>query len=125
MYFYESDYRQKREIESHIDLLISQLVKTDIEEQITLPPPDKILNSGDFYIGEVEYLDKKVCPIKLSTMDINRHTGVFGATGSGKTTFVINLIKQFHQKKSLSLFLTGKKVTGTLSDHARAYKFSQ
>ena len=30
MYFYENDFRQKKEIEHHIDLLISQLVKTGV-----------------------------------------------------------------------------------------------
>ncbi len=99
MYFFEDDYREKKEIENHIDMLISRLVKQDIEDEIILPPPDKGISAGDINIGKVEYLRKQLFDFKLKLSDINRHTGIFGSTGSGKTTFARNLILQLHQKK--------------------------
>lgn len=98
MYFYEDDYRRKKEIENYIDMLIARLVKKDIEDQIILPPPPKEICNGDLNIGDVEYLEKKYFPFNLKLKDINRHIGVFGSTGSGKTSFTTNLIRQLHKR---------------------------
>ena len=99
MYFYEDDFRQKKEVENHIDLLISRLVKKDVEDEIILPPPQKQLCAGDINIGDIEYLGKKTIPFYLNLKDINRHVGIFGATGSGKTTFAKNLLRELHKRK--------------------------
>ena len=98
MYFFEDDFREKKEIENHIDLLISRFVKKSVEDEIMLPPLQKELCAGDINIGEQEYLGKRIYPLYLKLKDINRHVGVFGATGSGKTTFAKNLIRQIHKK---------------------------
>ena len=99
MYMFEDDFREKKEIENYIDILISKKVKTSIDDEIILPPPDKNICNGDIYTGEVEYLKKQINPFYLKLQDINRHMGIFGSTGSGKTTFALNLIKQLHSKK--------------------------
>ena len=98
MYYFEDDFRAKREIENRIDLLISTKVKTDINDQIILPPPAEEHCSGDIYLGDVEYLGKSICPFHLKLKDLNRHMGIFGSTGSGKTTLAINLIRKLHNK---------------------------
>jgi hypothetical protein len=77
MYYATDDYREKKEIEAHIDLLISRYVKTDIEDSIILPPLDSTLCKGEIEIGEIEYLGKKICPLGLELRDINRHVGLF------------------------------------------------
>lgn len=97
MYFFEDDYRQKKEIENYIDVLIIQNVKKDIEDQIILPPPPKESCDGEVHIGEVEYVDKPLYPFNLEFKDINRHMGIFGSTGSGKTTFATNLLRKLHK----------------------------
>ena len=97
MYCYEDDYRRKKEIENHIDLLIARHVNKDIEEKIILPPPPENLCKGNIHIGDIEYLDKKCYPFNLDLKDVNRHIGIFGSTGSGKTTFAINLLRKFHK----------------------------
>ncbi len=99
MYMLEDDFREKKEIENLIDLLISKKVKTSVEDEIILSPPDKTLCSGDIYVGQVEYLKKQIGPFYLKLQDINRHMGIFGSTGSGKTTMALNLIHQLHRKK--------------------------
>lgn len=93
----ETDYRQKAEIESMIDLLLARHLKDGIQHEIALPPPDADVD-GDIEIGTVEYLDKEICPFGLKHKDINRHVGIFGSTGSGKTTLAKNLIKSLHHQ---------------------------
>jgi len=98
MYLFEDDFRLKKEIENRIDLLIARHVKTKIEDEIILPPPEKNLCDGDINLGTVEYLGRKLQPFNLKLKDINRHAGIFGSTGSGKTTMAKNIIRQLHKK---------------------------
>ena len=98
MYFFSDDYREKKEIENLIDLLISKHVKTQVEDTILLPPPPKEACQGDIDIGMVEYLKKPTGRFALKLKDINRHLGIFGATGSGKTTFAKHLIRKLHKR---------------------------
>jgi len=97
-YYFEDDYKAKREIENMIDSLIAMHVKKDIEDEIILPPPKKEDSVGDINIGRVEYLKEELQPFNLKLKDINRHVGIFGSTGSGKTTMARHLIRQFQQK---------------------------
>jgi hypothetical protein len=99
MYLFEDDFREKKEIENYIDLIISRKVKTSIEDEIILPPPDIDICNGEIFAGQIEYLKKPLNPFYLTLQDINRHVGIFGSTGSGKTTFALNLIKQLHDQK--------------------------
>lgn len=98
MYYYSDDYREKNEIESHIDLLISRHVKTKVDDQIILPPPPAEKCKGDIEIGTTEYMGSLRDPFSLKLKSINRHLGIFGSTGSGKTTFALNLIRKLHKK---------------------------
>lgn len=98
MYLLEDDFRLKNEIENRIDLLIARHVKTKIEDEIILPPPDKTLCDGDINLGKTEYLGRRLNPFGLKLKDINRHVGIFGSTGSGKTTIAKNIIRQLHKK---------------------------
>jgi len=63
MYFHEDDFRQKKEIENYIDLLIARHVRTTIDDEIVLPPPERSLCSGDMNLGDVEYINKKLLSI--------------------------------------------------------------
>ena len=98
MYFFSDDYQEKKELENHIDLLISRHVKTSVDNQIILPPPAAESCKGDINIGDTEYMNKPMNRIDLKLKSINRHVGVFGSTGSGKTTFSLNMIRQLHKK---------------------------
>jgi DNA-binding MarR family transcriptional regulator/energy-coupling factor transporter ATP-binding protein EcfA2 len=98
LYHFEDDARGKREIETRIDLLISKLVKTKIEDEVILPPPARNKCAGDIHIGDVRYLNKTIAPFALKLKDLNRHLGIFGSTGSGKTTLAKHLIAQLHKR---------------------------
>ena len=99
LYFVETDPRAKREIESLIDMKVAQLVKKDIQDTVILPPPAADICQGDINIGQVQYLDQSVHPFHLRLSDINRHMVITGASGSGKTTCALHLIRQLHRKK--------------------------
>ena len=98
LYYMKTDSRDKRRIENKIDGMISRLAKKGIEEEIILPPPKKDICGGDIDIGKVEYLHRELYPFELKLKDINRHMGIFGSTGSGKTTFARNLIHNLHDR---------------------------
>ncbi|MFC1829020.1 ATP-binding protein [Thermodesulfobacteriota bacterium] len=98
LYFFSDDFRERKGIENHIDLLISRFVKKDIEDQVTLPPPDPQLCQGEIDAGELSYLNQPKGRLGLKLKDINRHVGIFGSTGSGKTTFAQNLLRQLHKR---------------------------
>lgn len=98
MYLFEDDFRAKKEIENRIDILISRHVKTEIADEIILPPPGKNLCDGDIHLGKTEYIGRELETFHLKLKDINRHVGIFGSTGSGKTTMAKNIIRQLHRK---------------------------
>ena len=98
MYYMKKDFRDKARIENHIDLLISTLAKKGIDEEIILPPPEADICEGDIDIGKVEYLGIQRESFKLKLKDITRHMGIFGSTGSGKTTFSRNFIHKLHKQ---------------------------
>ena len=98
-YFIEDDPRSKRALENQIDLLIARFVKPDISDDILLPPPAPGQSAGDIEIGRAVYQDKVLHPVHLNLSSINRHVGIFGSTGSGKTTFAKHLIRKLNHHK--------------------------
>ena len=99
MYFYEDDYRRKKEIENYMDMLIVRHVKKSADDKIILPPPGMEACRGSLPVGDIEYLDRIFYPFGLNERDVNRHVGIFGATGSGKTTLALHLLRLFHKHK--------------------------
>jgi DNA helicase HerA-like ATPase len=86
IYLFEDTAQGKSEIENYIDQLIAKHVKTTVDDMVILPPPDRKACAGDVHLGTVEYLEKRICPFALKLKDLNRHMGIFGSTGSGKTS---------------------------------------
>ncbi len=94
MYLYEDTLAGKKEVENYIDILISKHVKKTPDETIVLPPPKAVeAPPGSFSIGNTVYLEKPVSEFNISPKDLTRHAGIFGSTGSGKTTFAAGLLK--------------------------------
>ncbi len=116
MYLMEDDFRAKSEIENHIDLILSRHLSKSLHEEILLPPPPVDLCTGDIPLGEAEYLDKRPLPFSLKLTDVNRHIGIFGSTGTGKTTLAIHIIRQLHHKKIPFLVIDWEKSYRNLAD---------
>jgi uncharacterized protein len=102
MYLYEDTMAGKKEVENYIDILVSKHVKKTPDETIILPPPkDTLFKSASaggtdsdksFSIGRTVYLGKLISQFSISPKDLTRHAGIFGSTGSGKTTFAAGLL---------------------------------
>ena len=87
---------EKARIEQYIDMMRMKHVRPSVERRIVLPPPRNLPADG-IRAGDVQYLGRAIRPFFLPTQDINRHIGVFGATGSGKTTCALQLIHDLHK----------------------------
>jgi hypothetical protein len=93
LYFSEDDPLDRRRVELRIDSVISRYAKTDIDRCVVLPPPKSSDLGGAVPVGNVEYLGNLRGTFSLKLRDVNRHLGIFGATGSGKTTLATSLIR--------------------------------
>ena len=104
-YVLEKDFRKKKEIESMMDLLIAKSVPGIKTEHILLPPPEQDLLSGDYPIGDVIYPDKPHGFFGVRENEWIRHCGIFGKTGSGKTTLAVRILRELCRKnKSFLIF---------------------
>ena len=81
-------------MENLIDLLIAKHVPGLQMEQILLPPPNSDLLKGDYRIGEAVYAQRKTGSFGIREAEWIRHCGIFGKTGSGKTTLTMNLLRE-------------------------------
>ncbi|WP_419656019.1 putative protein DUF87 [Desulfosarcina variabilis str. Montpellier] len=97
-YTFESDFRKRQEIETLLDMLIAQKVPGLPSEQILLPPPESTELTGDYPIGNVVYPDRSMGIFGIRTQEWIRHCGIFGKTGSGKTTLTVNIIRELVKK---------------------------
>ena len=102
-YLFEKDWRKKKEMESWMDLILAQKAPGLQSEQILLPPPQGAEMAGEYTVGEVLYPNKAISSFGIREPEWLRHCGIFGKTGSGKTTLVMNLIREIcrHQKPFL------------------------
>jgi hypothetical protein len=111
MYLFEDDFRSKKEIENRIDLLIANHVKRTVDDQIILPPPAKEEFKGGIRIGTINYVNanKDFGDFCVEDDDWIRHLGVFGSTGSGKTTIIYNILNQLMNQDKPFLILDWKR----------------
>ena len=93
-YLLESHPRQKMAIENMIDLLIAKKIPGLKADSILLPPSNETSLEGSYDIGEVIYPDKAFGRFGVAEKEWIRHCGIFGKTGSGKTTLAIRILKE-------------------------------
>ena len=93
-YVLEKDYRKRQAAEVMINTLIARHVPGLVSESILLPPPPAESFSGDYPVGRVIYPDRPMGTFGIRKDEWLRHVGLFGKTGSGKTTLAIHLIEQ-------------------------------
>jgi len=89
-----ANFKERPQWLTLINILKEKYHIDDIEEDIVLPPPDKMLAGGDLKIGDIRYLDTPSYDIGISLSEITRHTGIFGSTGTGKTTIAKNILRE-------------------------------
>jgi hypothetical protein len=104
-YLFENDPRKKADMETMIDFLIAKHIPGLTADHILLPPPDAKTLEGEYPIGQVIYPDKAFGRFGVSEKEWIRHCGIFGKTGSGKTTLAIRILKEIcAQGKPFLLF---------------------
>ena len=116
-YVLEKDLRKRREIESMMDLLIAKEVEGLKIDEILLPPPDRGSLVGDYAIGEVIYPEKPFATFGVREKEWIRHCGIFGKTGSGKTTLTMNILRKLCQRQKPFLIFDYKRNYRDLLKH--------
>jgi hypothetical protein len=116
-YILEKDIRKRFEIENLIDLLIAQHVPGLQMDQILLPPPDKNMLSGEFPIGHISYPNNQNSIFGIREKEWIRHCGIFGKTGSGKTTLMVRILKELCEKDRSFLIFDYKRNYRDLLKH--------
>ena len=89
-----ADYKERDEWTRIIHILAQKYKVDPVEETIVLPPPGKDISAGDISMGKVRYLDQAGYDFGLGLPELSRHTGIFGSTGSGKTTLAKNILRK-------------------------------
>ena len=93
------DRIEKQEWEQVINLLAEKHKVNSIEENIVLPPPEEKELRGDIFIGSTQYLNHSSSKFGLSFSELTRHLGIFGSTGTGKTTLAKNILRDLIKHK--------------------------
>jgi hypothetical protein len=113
----EKDIRKRFEIENLIDLLIAQNVPGLQMDQILLPPPDVKELSGDYPIGRINYPNNQNNIFGIREKEWIKHCGIFGKTGSGKTTLMVRILKELCEKDKPFLIFDYKRNYRDLLKH--------
>ena len=93
------DKFESRQWEQMVNLLAEKYKINSIEEEIILPPPDRETAKGDIQIGRTSYLNKPAHEFGINFYELTRHVGIFGSTGSGKTTLTKNTLRELIHNK--------------------------
>ena len=113
LYFLEDNPYERKIVEARIDTLISRVAKQSIDTEVILPPPNPKACQGDIKLGRVEYLGNRLHPYHLRLRDVNRHMGIFGSTGTGKTTLAAHIITELYRAR-VPVMVIGRPATGRL-----------
>ncbi len=113
----EKNQRKRFEIESLMDSLIAKHVPGLRMDEILLPPPDENLLSGDCPIGRTVYPNSSDSVFGIRDGEWIKHCGIFGKTGSGKTTLMVRILKDLCDKDRPFLIFDYKRNYRDLLKH--------
>lgn len=102
------DFEGKREIQEILPILEAQSLNDNFDEKIILVPPSKEDSKGDYPLGTIWHGEKPLHEFSLKGTEIQKHIGIFGISGSGKTNCVYGLINSLRNKKKPFLILDWK-----------------
>lgn len=89
---------EKYDLLEIINLLLHKYDIESIEDQVVLPPPVLKEAEGDIPVGKIQYLNRPTYDLGIQFSELTRHTGIFGSTGTGKTTLAKNILREMVQK---------------------------
>lgn len=97
----------RRVLEQHIHARAADLLG-ESERKVLLPPPPRAKARGMLRLGEVVY-EGLNSPFGLDATELLQGLGLYGRSGSGKTTVVFALLRQLARKRIHFLFLDWKR----------------
>ena len=97
-YSVASSMEEKNEIFQIFTSLYQKHLSKLLDQQVLLSPPKEDIIKGEYPLGKVNYAEKNLYDFGLRERDWPRHVCVSGMSGSGKTTFAINLLRNFIEK---------------------------
>ena len=116
-YAMEKDFKKRFQIENLMDILIAHNVPGLQMDQILLPPPDVQQLSGEYPIGRINYPNNKNSIFGIREKEWIKHCGIFGKTGSGKTTLMVRILKELCEKDKPFLIFDYKRNYRDLLKH--------
>jgi len=108
-YSVANSLEEKNEIFQLMSSLYQKHLRKLLDKSVLLEPPQKYQVQGEYPLGEVSYAGKSLYEFSLREQDWPRHVCVSGMSGSGKTTFAINILKDFIKKEKPFLVFDWKK----------------
>ncbi len=100
---------EKGEIFQILTALYQKYLSNLLNKDFLLEPPREELLKGDYPIAEVNYAGNSLFRFNLREKDWPRHVCITGMSGSGKTTFALNILKNFIKKGKSFLVFDWKK----------------
>jgi len=107
---------EKNELLQILGGLYQKHLSRPLDQDILLEPPQQGTLQGDYPLAYVSYAKKKLFPFSLREHDWPRHVCITGMSGSGKTTFAFNILRNFIKKKKSFLVFDWKKSFRPLVD---------
>lgn len=87
---------RKRDIDGLLALLAAKRFGIPgSEETLVLdPPPPEVIGTGEYTLGNVLFPGLSAYPARVRRNELLRHVFILGPTGTGKSTFIIGLLRQ-------------------------------
>jgi energy-coupling factor transporter ATP-binding protein EcfA2 len=108
-YSIAEDLDERRDLAQFLITLYQKNLSRLLEKGILLEPPRKESVQGEYSLAKVVYGEKELFDFGLREKDWPRHICVTGMSGSGKTTFALNILKNFISKDKPFLVFDWKK----------------
>jgi len=102
-YAMADSHEEKEEIFQMLNASYHKNLGELLDNKVLLEPPKSEMIDGNYPLAKVSYAGQKLFDFKLRESDWSRHVCISGMSGSGKTTFALNILNNFisHDKPFL------------------------